>query len=147
MIKLILLLLPLAAVAPEIAKLAWMSGCWALDRNGTRVEEHWSSPAGGVMLGYSRTIRPSRPTSFEQIRIEAKEGELLYVPIVGKQGPIPFTLVKSSEQEVVFENPKHDYPQRIAYKRLGDELHARTELLDEAKPRTQSFPYKRVTCD
>ena len=99
------------------------------------------------MLGYSRTMRPGRPVFFEQLRIEIKEGELTYIPLVGKQGPIPFALKKSGTNEVVFENAAHDYPQRIAYERVGEELKAKTELLDAVKPRTQSFNFKRVACD
>jgi hypothetical protein len=143
----LLLVFPLMAAGPEVATLGWMSGCWALERNGVKVEEHWSKPAGEVMLGYSRTMRPGRPTFYEQLRIELREGVVSYVPIVGKQGPIVFGLKRSEDNEVVFENPMHDYPQRIAYARVGDELRARTELLDEAKPRPQNFIYKRVACD
>lgn len=143
----LLVVCPLIAAGPEVASLGWMTGCWTMDRNGVKVEEHWSKPAGEVMLGYSRTVRPGKPTFYEQLRIEVREGQVSYVPIAGKQGPIVFPLKKSSENEVVFENPSHDYPQRIAYTRTGDELRARIELLDEAKPRSQSFLYKRVACD
>ena len=142
-----LALVPLMAAGPEMASLSWMSGCWAFERNGARMEEHWSKPAGDLMLGYSRTMRPGRPVFFEQLRIELKDGELTYIPLVGKQGPIPFTLKKSGANVVVFENATHDYPQRIAYERVGDELKAKTELLDTANPRTQAFNYKRVSCD
>ena len=138
---------PLLAAGPEVASLSWMSGCWAFERNGVKVEEHWSKPAADTMLGYSRTLRPGRPAFFEQLRIEVKEGQITYIPIIGKQGPIPFTLKSAADQQVVFENPTHDYPQRIAYSRVGDELRARTELLDEAKPRPQNFFYKRIACD
>jgi hypothetical protein len=144
---LVVFMMPLMAAGPEVASLGWMSGCWAMERNGVKVEEHWSKPAGEVMLGYSRTMRPGRPTFYEQLRIGAREGVIQYVPIVGKQGPIEFALKKSGENEVVFENPGHDYPQRIAYVRNGDELRATTSLLDEAKPRPQNFVYKRVACD
>jgi len=143
----LLVVFPLMASGPEVASLDWMTGCWVMERNGVKVEEHWSKPAGEVMLGYSRTVRPGKPTFYEQLRIEVREGQVSYVPIVGKQGPIVFPLKKSTEREVVFENPTHDYPQRIAYTRVGDELRAKTELLDEAKPRPQNFVYKRVACD
>lgn len=139
--------LPMLAAAPEVASLEWMSGCWVMERNGLKVEEHWSKPAGEVMLGYSRTVRPGRPTFFEQLRIEVKDGVISYIPIVGKQGPIVFAMKSSAANEVVFENPAHDYPQRIAYARSGDEMKARTESLDPARPRPQNFTYKRVACD
>ena len=48
-----------------------------------------------------------------------QKSEVLYVPIVGKQGLISFALVKEVEGEVIFENSKHDYAQRIAYQRVA----------------------------
>jgi len=71
---LVAFLLPLAAAEPEVASLGWMSGCWVMERNGVKVEEHWSKPAGDVMLGYSWTMRPGRPTFYEQLRIGVREG-------------------------------------------------------------------------
>ena len=76
-----LALVPLMAAGPNMASLSWMSGCWAFERNGARVEEHWSMPG--------------RPVFFEQLHIELKDGDLTYIPLVGKQGPSPFTLKKS----------------------------------------------------
>ncbi len=137
----------LLAAGPEVASLGWMSGCWVMERNGVRIEEHWSKPAGELMPGYGRTLRRGRPASFEQVRIEVREGQIQYVPIVGRQGPIAFTLKSSGDQQVVFENPAHDYPQRISYTRAGDELRARTEVLNESNPRPQNFLYKRIACD
>lgn len=144
---LLIVAMPLLAAAPEVASFGWMSGCWVMERNGAKIEEHWSKPEGNVMLGYSRTMRPGRPTFFEQLRIEVRDGVPHYVPIVGKQGPIPFAWKRSGDNEVVFENPAHDYPQRISYQREGNVLRARTELLDEAKPRQQQFVYQRTNCD
>ncbi len=143
---LLLLILAFAAETQDVASLKWMSGCWALERNGARIEEHWSLPVGGLMLGYSRTVRQDKVISSEQIRIESRDGKVAYIPIVGKQGPIPFALSKLTDMEVVFENPQHDYPQRIAYLKTDAGMTARTELLDEAKPRRQTFAYQRVAC-
>ncbi len=87
-----LVFIPLMAAGPELSSLGWMSGCWAAEHKGARIEEHWSKPAGDLMLDYSRTMRPGHPVFFEQLRIELKNGELTYIPLIGKQGPIPFTL-------------------------------------------------------
>ena len=35
------------------ADLAFMTGCWKLERNGRTVEEHWLAPSGGTLLGVS----------------------------------------------------------------------------------------------
>ena len=50
----------LGAQAPSdgVQRLAWLQGCWetaaAADRT---VEEQWTAPRGGSMLGTSRTVR------------------------------------------------------------------------------------------
>ncbi len=81
----------------------------------------------------------------EHITIE-KEGDdlVMYVlnygaKIKAEQEPMPFKLTKSSKTELVFENPKHDYPQRIIYtKDKKGDIAARIELMDGTKPMT--FP-------
>ena len=49
---------------------------------------------------------------------------------------------------MVFENPTHDFPQRVIY-RLDDAgvLRARIEGLVAGKPRAEDFPMRRVRCE
>ena len=47
---------------------------------------------------------------------------------------------------MVFENPKHDFPQRIRYRLKGDTLHARIEGTINGKERAIDFPYQRASC-
>ena len=43
------------ASAPDrLADLSWMAGSWASDQGGRTSEEHWTGPAGGLMLGLHR---------------------------------------------------------------------------------------------
>jgi hypothetical protein len=42
-------------------------------------------------------------------------------------------MVTLGESEAVFENPDHDFPQRITYRRSGRELHVRIEDLSATK--------------
>jgi hypothetical protein len=50
------------------------------------------------------------------------------------------------ESTVVFENPAHDYPQRVAYTRKGDSLLAWIDGTVSGKSRRVDFPYRRVAC-
>src|SRR5687767_3719967 len=60
-----------AAGAARLAPAGFLAGCWrATEADGAVVEESWSLPAGGLMLGWSRTLRPGRAAQFEQLRIE-----------------------------------------------------------------------------
>jgi hypothetical protein len=47
----------------------------------------------------------------------------------------------------VFENPQHDFPQRIIYKRDGaDGLKARIEGESKGKPKAFDYPMQRTQC-
>ena len=56
--------------------------------------------------------------------------------------------MKYEKQEAVFENPEHDFPQRIIC-RLGDDgsLNARIEGKRNGKEKEMDFLMKRVKCE
>jgi hypothetical protein len=47
----------------------------------------------------------------------------------------------------VFENPTHDFPQRVIYRREGDSLLGRIEGMTNGQQKAVDFPLKRVSCD
>ena len=56
---LVLVLAPpvLAADAPSrVDDFAFAAGCWQAQHGATTMEEQWSRPAGGVMLGMARVV-------------------------------------------------------------------------------------------
>ena len=58
-----------------------------------------------------------------------------------------FTSVAVSDSMAVFENPEHDFPQRIIYRRsAADSLHARIEGPRNGQVRGVDFRYGRVSC-
>lgn len=140
----------LLAVTLDLASLSFMSGCWTADTRSGRVEEHWSVPAGGVMLGYSRTLKGDKLAFQEFIRIEQTDAGITYTPRVGSAPKVVvFRLVQLTDSEAVFENLHHDFPQRVVYGRGpdGKTMRARIEGTVQGKLRTASFPYSRVPCE
>jgi hypothetical protein len=52
-----------------------------------------------------------------------------------------------TDTTVVFENPQHDFPQRVGYERKGgDALLAWIEGTRNGQTRRVEFPYRRVAC-
>lgn len=117
------LMLMAAAPAADVESLAWMSGAWISETDEGWVEELWTEPRGGMILGTNRSGEGATATGFEFLRIETDaDGTISYKASPGGQAPIAFRLVSSGPNEAVFENPAHDYPTRIVYRRDGDSL-------------------------
>ena len=132
--------------AEDVSLLKFLTGCWET-RSGAKasVEEQWTKPAGGTLLGMARTIRGEKTVFTEFMRIEPKDGGLVFVARVGA-GNTPFKLVRLTDSEAVFENPAHDFPQRIIYRKQDSGLFARIEGVDKGKEKGRDFPYKAVDC-
>ena len=93
-------------------------------------------------------MKQGRTVFHEFMRIEQQGAEITYTPRIGTSAkPVSFRLIKQTADEVVFENAAHDFPQRIIYRKTAGGLHARIEGVDKGKPRSEDFPYKRVSCE
>jgi hypothetical protein len=138
----------LYAQSTDVSALGWMRGCWEMRTpNGMTVEEQWTKPAGGTMLGMGRTMRNGKTVFTEFMRISEENGRLTYTARIGTKGVTPFPLLKMSEGEVVFENPQHDFPQRVIYRKQGSGLFARVEGMNKGKEQHEDFVYQRVSCE
>jgi hypothetical protein len=131
---------------PTVTDVAWIAGCWDLTRNARHVAEHWTAAEGGTMMGVSRTVANGKTTEWEFLIIRQGAKGLEYVAKPSEQPEATFTATRVSANEVVFENPAHDFPTRIVYKRDGDALVASVEGTLNGQPRRIEFPYKKASC-
>jgi len=139
---------PLAAQAPLLQRVSWLSGCWVRELPGRRIEELWLPPRGGAMLNLGRTIRDDRMTDYEFVLLREADGTLAYEAHPAGQSPATFLAAEPSESLVVFTNPTHDFPQEVGYRRMGtDSLLAWIAGSLGGNPRRIEFPYRRVSCD
>ena len=136
---------PSEAEAPSLDRLAWLAGSWTGGEGDTVMEEHWTTPAGGMMVGMHRDLRPGRRAFFEFLRIVEENGKISYHAMPAGRPPATiFPLLSMSERRVVFEKPDHDFPQRILYW-LDDDgmLHARIEGTEGGELRGMEWEYHR----
>jgi hypothetical protein len=138
-----------ARQAPGVERLNWIAGCWASDDGRERIDEVWLKAAGESMMGMSRTIAGGKTVFTEYAQIREHEGALAYVVSLGLSAkPVAFKLIKVSESEAVFENPQHDFPKRVIYRRESrDSLFARIEGAEKGINKAIDFSYKRQKCD
>lgn len=127
-------------------QLSWLSGCWERRTAAGVVAEQWSSNAGGMLHGFSRTIRRDTVVEYEFMRIFAAEDTLVFEAQPSRQPKAEFRAVPPFQPEVTFINMAHDFPHRVIYRRSGDSLLARIEGTRGGQPRVVHFPYVRVSC-
>ncbi len=131
--------------------LGWMAGCWELNaRDGALIiSEQWMKPAGGTLIGMSRTVSGGKTVAHEFVRIVTDAEGISYIakPSSNKDETV-FRLSKFSPDELVFENLTHDFPQRIIYRNVSlNAMSARIEGTKNGKLSGTDFPMKRVQCE
>jgi hypothetical protein len=138
----LLFALPAGAQSQGVESLGWMAGSW--EQSGReRVMETWTAPSNGMMVGASLTTSPGRRT-FEFMRIVDTPESMSYLASPGGRPAVEFRLREAGDRKVVFENPGHDYPQRITYRKDGDLLAARIEGKVRGQARSEEWKYQPV---
>ena len=97
------------------------------------------------MLGLNRVIRPGKRAFFEFLRIEERDGEIAYVAQPGGGASTSFRLVSVEGTTAVFENPDHDFPQRIIYRLDDGKLCARIEGTVDGEDSAQGWCWQAVS--
>jgi hypothetical protein len=135
--------------ADGIDRVAWLAGCWeGTLSNGAAYEEMWLPPRGGTMIGVARMTRDGRTLSFEFMRIATDDHDaLVYTAQPSGRPPTHFHGTAIDASAATFENPEHDFPQRILYRLTSPEdLLARIEGERDGQLRGIDFPLRRVAC-
>ncbi len=159
--RFLLRFLPIAAVlsgsrpdvsqADPFTRAAWLTGCWEMTRGETVVEEQWMPPRGDAMLEMGRTVRGGRLVDFELVVLRNENGRLAYEAHPSGQPTATFREREKPESapsgELLFEDPTHDFPQRVGYRRLSaDSAIGWIEGSREGRVRRIDFRYARVGC-
>ena len=137
----------LAQQAPGVSRVAWLQGCWEASSPQRTIAEHWMAPHGGSMLGMSRTVRGGRLAAHELIVLREQDGRVAYEAHPSGLAATVFLSTAVSDTAALFENPEHDFPQRVGYRRVGsDSLLAWIDGTAGGAARRVEFRYARVAC-
>lgn len=111
-----------AAGCASLTDLRWLLGDWAADGDKTSFHESWAELGPQTFEG--RGIEHARADGAvkgsEALRLLEMAGEVFYVSKVAHNDlPVAFRLTGCAEGRFVFENPAHDFPRVLEYRRDG----------------------------
>lgn len=132
----------------RVADLGWLAGRWVGDGLGGQVEETWSQPQAGAMVGYFRLVKDGKPVFYEIMTLLEAEGS---VEMRLKHVNPDMTGWEEKADYVTFKLIKHDdtgaYFSGLTFKRMGpDQIDGYLALRNRTSNtvREEKFTYRRA---
>jgi hypothetical protein len=134
--------------AQQVTPLKWLVGNWKINTGNGFLIEEWQITNDSTLSGKSYFIKNTADTiPQETIELSYRNGSWHFIPTVKNQNngqAVAFTVIFLKGTEFICENPKHDFPQRIAYRRINHQLFAAIEGKRNGKYSKQNFDYTIV---
>jgi hypothetical protein len=108
---------------PHLESLAWLLGTWRAESRDTLIAETWVAVSDTTYegRGVTRSRTDGSIREEEDLRLMAMGDGVFYVAKVAQnERPVAFRLTSCADGRFVFENPAHDFPRRIEYRRIDD---------------------------
>jgi len=132
----------------EIKKASWFIGTWQSTTKRGTLTETWGKLNDSVLIGKTYFIAGKDTLFSESNQVLERNKKLYYVPTLSDQNEgkaISFVLTNTVKNELVFENPMHDFPQKISYNRVGsDSLIAKISGIKNGKEAIKTFQMKKI---
>lgn len=98
----------------------FLEGTWKIENE--EIYEHWNKLNDNFLKGFSYKVSNGQMIISEYLDISISDNEIIYTATVLNQNQgkgINFKLTKT-DSKFTFENPDHDFPQKIVYQKLTD---------------------------
>nr|WP_295930112.1 DUF6265 family protein [uncultured Dyadobacter sp.] len=132
----------------DFEKLSPIEGTWLHKRTNGDIYEQWSRKNATEFVGTSYKLTGRDTMPLEKVSLYLKGKEIVYAPVAAGQNnekQVLFRLKSIDGSRFVFENPQHDFPQRIVYDfRSADSLYAHIEGNVNRKSKRINYPYRRI---
>lgn len=136
------------AQKPDIQLANWIIGTWENKTQRGSTFETWLKINDHEYTAKSYKLNGTDTVVFETVRLIQEGNSLFYIPTVKNQNKglsVRFSLHTISDALFVFQNPGHDFPQVITYKRINaDSMVAEVTGIVKGKERKEMFPMKRI---
>lgn len=102
----------------NLEQLNWLIGEWGNISEEREFYEIWYFENDSSFYGESYLTVKEDTVFHETMTLEFRMNEIILTPTTKNQNdgkPVEFKLTSEVGREFIFENPKHDFPQRIVY--------------------------------
>ncbi len=123
-----------------------VGGTWKMKNSNGYSCEKWVKISDSEMASFAFDIKGRDTTVLERVRLINKRGIVTYNVTGAKSGEkSTFKLTSVKNKQFIFEDPKHDFPQRIIYHFIKPNyLHAWIDGKYNGKYQQYDFYYNRV---
>jgi hypothetical protein len=111
----------------KFKKLEWLTGKWTRTNAeiGQSGYETWAKVSDLKLSGKGVTFKGKEVIFVENLEFIVKGTDIFYMVIVtGEKKPVYFKLTALSNDGFTCENPEHDFPKKITYRRSGNNVKA-----------------------
>ncbi|HTH57010.1 MAG TPA: DUF6265 family protein [Cyclobacteriaceae bacterium] len=119
------------ACAQKADAVKWLVGTWKIQTGQGLIVEKWRLVNDSTLIAKSILIKtPGDSMLQESLEMSLRKGEWAYTSTVQGQNnnkPVAFKVIFLKGTEFISENPTHDFPQRIAYRRIKNMIYASIE--------------------
>lgn len=122
----------------------WLTGSWEIKTPQGIVLEKWTIKNDSTLTGQSYFIAGKDSMPQEKIELKFRKGHWFYHPVLNGQNETnstSFAIIYSKNEEFISENPAHDFPQRISYRKIDGKLYASIEGKNKDKYMKQNFDF------
>jgi hypothetical protein len=127
---------------PDFKTMEWMPGHWEEKYTSMeRFHESWEKVNDTFFIGKGAYLKGNDTMFKENLAILVKDTAIYY----RVNNSVHFRLISNKEGDHIFENPQHDFPQRIIYKHTSESvLYARIEGKQNGKDMFEDFTMNRI---
>jgi len=111
----------------KFKKLEWLMAKWVRTNSaaGHSGYEIWSKVSDLKLSGKGVTLKGNKIVFTENLELIVKGIDIFYVvTLADEKKPIYFKLTELDENGFTCENPEHDFPKKITYRRSGKNVKA-----------------------
>ena len=106
----------------KLEQLNWVLGTWKMTTEEGQFIETWTKKNDTLLQGSGFFVAGNDTPFREELSIIDRNDTLYYTAITPKNEQVPVFFKERSFQDgdILFENPEHDFPQQIRYKKRND---------------------------